>query len=59
LLISAVVSSSVHNFEQTGDDKDSYGLFRDVAYNNGLTPKQAEGIYNQFNEGVSALSETS
>ena len=47
-----------YEFEQTGDDKDSYGLFRDVAYNNGLTPKQAEGVYNQFNQGVSALSES-
>jgi hypothetical protein len=29
-----------------------------LAYNNGLTPKQAEGVYNQFNQGVSALSES-
>lgn len=50
-------SSEGYKFEQSGDDKESYALFRKVAYDNGLTPKQAEGIYTDFNSGVSSLND--
>lgn len=39
------------------DDEEATGLFKQIAYKNGLSTRQAEGVYEQFNTGVNALNE--
>jgi hypothetical protein len=39
------------------DDEEATGLFKQIAYKNGLSTRQAEGVYEQFNTGMNALNE--
>jgi hypothetical protein len=34
------------------DDEEATGLFKQIAYKNGLSTRQAEGVYEQFNTGM-------
>lgn len=39
-------------FDKAENDDGSYDIYRQAAYDQGLNPKQAKGIYDKFNEGV-------